>query len=194
MPERPKKPSKAKARILDAAASLFHQKGFAAATVRDLADAVGILSGSLFHHFPNKGEILFAVMENVIIEMDAALEKALAAATDTKASLRALIRNELEFIHGPHGAATAVLVYEWNTLSPENQSRLLQRRRAYFARWHTVLARAKAEGLVSQDPALLRQLLHGAIVWSVNWYDPAGALSLTELEASVLALACPSQS
>lgn len=193
MPEAAKKPSKAKARILDAAAHLFHQKGFAAATVRDLADAVGILSGSLFHHFANKDEILFAVMENVIIEMDASLDAALATAPDTKSRLRALIRNELEFIHGPKGAATAVLVYEWNTLSPENQNRLLQRRRAYFARWHTVLAQAKAEGLVQQDPALLRQLLHGAIVWSVNWYDPAGALSLPELEAAVVALACPSQ-
>ena len=187
------KPSKAKARILEAAARLFHQKGFAAATVRDLADEVGILSGSLFHHFPNKGEILFAVMENVIIEMDAFLEAALTAATDTKARLRALIRNELEFIHGPKGAATAVLVYEWNTLSPENQNRLLQRRRTYFARWHNVLTQAKGEGLVSQDPALLRQLLHGAIVWSVNWYDPAGTLSLPDLETAILALACPSQ-
>lgn len=191
MPEPAKKPSKAKARILDAAARLFHEKGFAAATVRDLADTVGILSGSLFHHFPNKDEILFAVMENVIIEMDTALETALASAPDTASRLRALIRNELEFIHGPHGAATSVLVYEWNTLSPENQNRLLLRRRAYFARWHAALEQAKAEGLVGQDPALLRQLLHGAIVWSVNWYDPAGPLTLPDLEAAVLALACP---
>lgn len=181
-------PSKAKRRILTAAARLFRSRGFARCTVRELADEVGILSGSLFHHFRSKDEILFAVMEEVITDMDAALAEALAAAPGVEDRLRALIRNQLDFIHGPRGDATAVLVYEWSSLSAEGQARLLERRRAFFERWNTVLSEARRKGLTDIDPIVLRQLIHGALVWTANWFDPEGTESIGDLEQSVYAL------
>lgn len=181
-------PSQAKRRILVAAARLFRQKGYARTTVRDLAEDVGILSGSLFHHFRSKDDILFAVMEEVIIDMDAALATALSEAATTAQKIRALIHNQLTFIHGPQRDATAVLVYEWHALSPEGQARLLERRERYFARWQTVLEQAHGEGLTSIAPTVLRQLLHGAIVWSAHWFDPNGQMSLDDLEDDILKL------
>ncbi len=184
----PATPSKAKRRILTAAAKLFRERGFARCTVRDLADDVGILSGSLFHHFKSKDEILFSVMERVIIEMDEALNAALAEATTTKDRVRALVHNQLEFIHGTHGDATAVLLYEWNALSPEGQAGLLNRRKRYFARRQEVLDEASQQNLIAIEPALLRQLMHGAIVWSARWFNPDGTLTIAELEKAVLTL------
>jgi AcrR family transcriptional regulator len=182
-------PSEAKRRILTAAAKLFRARGFARSTVRELADAVGILSGSLFHHFKSKDDILFAVMEEVIVDMDTALAAALKTAQTTEDKLRSLIHNQLSFIHGPQGDATAVLVYEWNTLSPEGQSRLLERRRHFFARWQDVLEQAHEQGLIAVEPRVLRQLLHGAAVWTANWYKPGGTISLEDLENSILEMA-----
>jgi AcrR family transcriptional regulator len=179
-------PSKAKRRILTAAAKLFRARGFARCTVRELADEVGILSGSLFHHVKSKDEILFAVMQEVITDMDTVLEATLAAAPDTTGSVRALIRTQLGFIHGPQGDATAVLVYEWHALSPAGQSRLLAQRKRYFARWEEVLEHAHTEGLLKGDPQALRQLVHGALVWTVNWYDPNGPMDLDALTETVL--------
>lgn len=184
----PERPGKAKRRILDAAARLFHERGFARCTVRELADAVGILSGSLFHHFRSKDEILLAVMEEVIAEMDATLAEALAQAEDTESRLRALIRTQLQFIHGPRGHATAVLMYEWGALSPEGQARLLEGRARYFRRWEDVLEEARRAGLTGTDPTVLRQLIHGAVVWTANWYQPDGAVPLEELEQAVVSL------
>lgn len=181
-------PSAAKRRILDAAARLFRQHGFARCTVRELAEEVGILSGSLFHHFRSKDEILFAVMEEVILEMDRALEEGLGRAETSEARIRALVHNQLHFTHGPRADATAVLVHEWNALSPEGQADLLKRRDRYFARWHAVFIEAKVEGLVDVEPTVLRQLLHGAVVWTAYWYDPNGTMSLEELEESALSL------
>jgi AcrR family transcriptional regulator len=181
-------PSKAKRRILTAAARLFRKRGFNRSTVRDLADEVGILSGSLFHHFRSKDDILFAVMEEVIVDMDTALAAALAEASTTAQKLRALIRNQLAFIHGPRGDATAVLVYEWNALSPEARAKLLERRRRYFDRWQEVLEQACAENLVRGEPAVLRQLIHGARVWSANWYRLDGPMTLEALEEAVVAM------
>ena len=182
-------PSEAKRRILTAAAKLFRERGFARSTVRELAEEVGILSGSLFHHFKSKDDILFAVMEEVIVDMDTALAAALKSAETTDDKLRALIHNQLSFIHGPQGDATAVLVYEWNTLSPEGQSRLLERRGHFFARWQDILEDAHAEGLIKVEPGILRQLIHGAAVWTANWYRPGGKMSLEQLENSILEMA-----
>lgn len=186
-------PSKAKRRILVAAASLFRRRGYARSTVRELADEVGIQSGSLFHHFKSKEEILFALMAEVIDLMDATLKQAIAEAPTTEQKVRALIHNQLTFIHGEHQDSAAVLVYEWESLSPENQARLLAGRDGYFERWSEVLSLAKKEGLIQVDPVILRQLLLGASVWSANWYDPAGELSLAELEDAVIKLVLPSR-
>ncbi|MDK3071827.1 TetR/AcrR family transcriptional regulator [Sedimentitalea sp. JM2-8] len=183
-----KRPGKAKRRILTAAARLFRGRGFDRCTVRELADEVGILSGSLFHHFRSKDDILFAVMEEVIVDMDATLAAALDSAPTTHDELRALIHNQLEFIHGPQADATAVLVYEWNALSPDGQARLLARRNAYFRRWQEVLTKARSEGLTNVDPVVSRQLIHGALVWSANWFDTNGAMTVEELEQAVMSM------
>ena len=181
-------PGPAKRRILEAAARLFRERGFARTTVRELADAVGMLSGSLFHHFKSKDEILFAVMQEVIIELDSALADRLQEAQGSKARIRALIRTQLEFTHGPRGDATAVLVHEWNALSPEGQAALLARRKRYFERWHAVFNEARQEGIVTVEPTVLQQLLHGAVVWTAYWYDPEGDLDLAGLEDAALSL------
>lgn len=187
MHERPT-PSQAKRRILDAAARLFRTRGFARSTVRELAEEVGILSGSLFHHFKSKDEILFAVMEEVIIDMDACLADRLAMARNSEERIRTLIRNQLEFTHGLRADATAVLVHEWNALSSEGQTVLLERRRRYFDRWHEVFAEARTQGLIGVDPTVLQQLLHGAVVWTGYWYDPNGEMDLAGLEDAALSL------
>lgn len=183
-----KPPGKAKRRILTAAARLFRKQGFDRTSVRELADAVGILSGSLFHHFRSKDDILFAVMEEVIVAMDAALAEALETATTTEDRLRALIHTELEFIHGEQSDATTVLVYEWHALSREGQTLLMELRNRYFARWQEVLDAALSCGLVLVEPVALRQLIHGATVWTAHWYRTDGPMSLAELENALLTL------
>ena len=60
-------PSSARGRLLSAAAHLFRLRGYDRTTVRDLGAALGIQSGSLFHHYKSKEEILKAVMRETII-------------------------------------------------------------------------------------------------------------------------------
>ncbi|TMJ43828.1 MAG: helix-turn-helix transcriptional regulator, partial [Alphaproteobacteria bacterium] len=49
--------------IVSAAAKVFRTKGYHAATVRDIAEEVGILKGSLYHHFASKEELLYLVVK-----------------------------------------------------------------------------------------------------------------------------------
>lgn len=63
-------PEVRKRRILDASARLFATRGFADTTVRDIAEAVDLLSGSLYHHFTSKEAILEAVMREFMVDME----------------------------------------------------------------------------------------------------------------------------
>ena len=181
-------PQSPKGRLLVAAAKLFCLKGYSRTTVRDLAAEVGILSGSIFHHFKNKDEILFAVMNEVVIAMVASLEAALGAVESTREKLHALVQVEVAFMHGDNSNATAVLMHEWRALSAERQKQVLEGRSIYYKLWEEVLEQALRERIISIDPFLLRQLIHGAIAWTSNWYKPGGDFSQQQLVDSVLQL------
>ncbi len=59
-------PASPKGKLLKVAARLFHEKGYDRTTTRDIASEVGILSGSIFHHFKNKDDILRVIMEESV--------------------------------------------------------------------------------------------------------------------------------
>ena len=132
-------PSSARGRLLNEAARLFRDKGYERTTVRDLAAAVGIQSGSLFHHFRTKEEILKAVMVETIRLNTALMQAAADQADSAREKLRALIRAELESINGQTGEAMAVLVYEWRSLSESSQAEVLELRDIYEDLWLSTL-------------------------------------------------------
>lgn len=182
-------PQSAKGRLIQAAARLFRDKGYERTTVRDLAAEVGILSGSLFHHFKNKERILRAVMEEAILLNTETMKAALAEADNSKDRVLALIKCELASILGDTGAAMTVLVFEWRSLNEDSQAHILGLRDIYEQLWLDALNEAKDDGLVVIDPFILRRLLTGALSWTVNWYDEEGDMDLDALARNALSLA-----
>jgi len=182
-------PASPKGRLLAAAAKLFREKGYSRTTVRDLAAEVGILSGSIFHHFANKDEILFGVMREVVSAMNASLAESLSHEHSPRDKVRALIHHELTFVLGTPGNASAVLVFEWRALSEDRQAEILKQREVYDQLWLETLEEARAAGLTHMESDVLRQLLHGAIAWTLNWYDPEGPLTMDDLIERTMSLA-----
>ena len=182
-------PDSAKGRLLQAAATLFKDKGYERTTVRDLGKAVGIQSGSLFHHYPNKEAILRAVMEETILLNTELMKAALAQSQTPEDKVLALIQCELESVMGETGAAMTVLVYEWRSLNEENQQHILTLRDIYEGLWIDALTAAKESGSVVIDPFVLRRLLTGALSWTVNWYRQEGDLTIDQLAQMALSLA-----
>ncbi len=183
-------PDSAKGRLLSGAAHLFREKGYERTTVRDIASEIGIQSGSLFHHFKSKEDILKAVMTDAVIYNTEKMRAAVAGAEGPKAQLLACIRCELASIHSSDTVeAMSVLVSEWRSLSEPNQRDILELRAIYEESWINALTAAKEQGLVTGDVFILRRLLTGALNWTTNWYKLDGDLSLEELAAEVLQLA-----
>ncbi|NWN91252.1 TetR/AcrR family transcriptional regulator [Marinobacter adhaerens] len=182
-------PDSARGRLLREAARLFRDKGYERTTVRDLAAAVGIQSGSLFHHFRTKEEILKAVMVETIRLNTAVMQAAMEAADTNREKLRALISAELESINGQTGEAMAVLVFEWRSLSEPSQAEVLKLRDIYESLWLEVLTALKEEGALVADPFVVRRMLTGALSWTVTWYRPErGGLSQEGLTDQVMAM------
>ncbi len=182
-------PQSAKGRLMRAAAHLFKNKGYERTTVRELGAAVGIQSGSLFHHFKSKEAILLCVMEETIVINIARMHEALKHAQDPKAKLLALIECELASIHTDTGEAMGVLVYEWRSLSEDKQKYILQLRDEYESLWLSTINQGRQDGLIEHDAFILRRLLTGAIGWTTTWYRPKGDITLEALAQQTLKLA-----
>lgn len=163
------------------AARLFMQQGFDRTTVRMLADAMGIKSGSLFHHFADKQEILCAVIEESTRHALFSARRALTDASPTpRARLVALARVHLETLHDDRHAH-GVALYEWRRLNDEDREHLTHLRDAYEALWHQVIVEAREEGLVYGDPATITRFALGALNWTARWFDPEGPMDTSQL-------------
>ncbi|WP_269844211.1 TetR/AcrR family transcriptional regulator [Halovibrio salipaludis] len=181
-------PESPRGRLLRQAAHLFRDKGYERTTVRDLAAAVGIQSGSIFHHFRTKEEILKAVMREAILVNTGRMRSRLASAGSTRDALRVLVQCELESINGETGEAMAVLVYEWRSLSEASQAEILELREVYEGIWLDTLTRAKSDGLIEAEPFILRRFLTGALSWTITWYRPEGDMTIENLADHVMSM------
>ncbi len=184
-------PDSPKGVLLNKAAHLFRTQGYERTTVRDIGREVGILPGSIFHHFRSKDEILRTVMrENIIVSL-ARLRMALNQEESLEGRLRALVRCELFATNSEEtGEAWTVLVQEWRSLSPEGQQEILVLREEYENYWLDALETARQQGRIALDPFILRRLLAGALNWTSHWFRPdrKPGLTLDELTEEVLRL------
>jgi AcrR family transcriptional regulator len=171
-----------------AAATLFRDQGYERTTVRDLGNAVGLQSGSLFYHFRSKEEILVAVMALGITRTTQQLQSALAKATSPRTKLSALFHVHLHSLLGENQTALEVMLYEWRSVSAEARPGLIVLRDRYEALWQEVLDQAAAAGLVKQDTRLLRRTLLGSLHWSVQWFKQEGELDVDALAERMLEL------
>lgn len=179
--------SPAKERLLHVAIDLFYEKGFERTTVRDIAAKAGILSGSLFHHFKSKQEILFTAMALTTRAMGENAKEAVEGIDDPVEQLRALILSELSSIHRGSGHAAFVLVDEWRSLDEGYRDIVLAMRDESYERcWEVALEGCAQNGLLKADPRIVRQHMRGANAWTKNWFRMDGKLSLQGLADETL--------
>jgi AcrR family transcriptional regulator len=184
-------PDSPRGRLLDQAAQLFRQKGYERTTVRDIAGAVGIQSGSIFHHFSSKEDILRSVMSEALIYFTEILRDAISRAEGPQDKLLACIRSELQFTIGPDTTAImSVLISEWRSLSSEVQQDILQYRDVYEQLWLDALQDTEKAGLLAGDMFVTRRLIAGAIHWTPYWFQLDGELSLEDLAMETLQMIC----
>jgi AcrR family transcriptional regulator len=178
----PKPPSKSEATrqsILHAAAGLFRQRGYAEVSLRDIAEAVGMKTGSLYYHFNSKEslveEILALGTQGAFDASKAAVE-ALGPAADPVDKLGAVVLAHTRFLHDEEDFASANLKI-LHQVPPAIRERHVRQDREYGHFVAGVIDEiAGTHGLApGVDPSVLRMLCFGAMNWSISWFDPEGA-------------------
>ena len=176
--------------LLQAAAMLFREKGYAATTTRDIAAAAGMQSGSPFYHFKSKEALLFAVMEQGMLSAQqrqtAAQIPLQSAAAPAQERLRALIQVHLEVLLGPGNDFVPVMLFESRSLQGRHRKHLAQLIADYEALWMPVLEQLHTAEQLKAPVGLARLLIFGALNWSVQWFDVRKSATLHDLTHAAL--------
>ena len=157
--------------LLDAAARLFARRGYAATSMRDIAVEIKMLPGSLYYHFPSKEDLLLAVYQAGVIELEKAATEAVAKETDPWDRLEAMCKAHLETVLRDSDYAQ-VLIRVLPDDIPQAADRLRELRDSYEQFFRQVVAQLPLPA--GTDRRALRLMLMGALNWAALWFDPDG--------------------
>ncbi|MCE7947716.1 MAG: TetR/AcrR family transcriptional regulator [Chloroflexi bacterium CFX4] len=205
MPRKPADQTVHRTDILQAAATVFRERGYAGATMADIARRVRLTAGSLYHHFPaGKQDLLLAVLNVGMDNVLAQLESILAQNLPPDETLRQMITAHALAVT-QNVSVGAAMVFEIRTLislAPDDPSAaerdaFLARRATFERHFRTVIERGIQRGVFRQvEAGIFTKALLGAQNWISVWYREDGKLNGAQIaahmaETFLAALGCP---
>ncbi len=179
-----------RAELLTMAAPLFATKGFRQTTVRDIADEAGILSGSLYHHFSSKEDMLIEVLSEFLGGLQKRFEGIVEAGGTPREVLDGLVRESFATIaeqrdtvalyQNEQGFLTSTPGFEFVGESSRENERI----------WIGVLRAGRESGAFRHDLDLdlTYRFIRDAVWASVHWYRPGGRFGHETIAEQYLAL------
>ena len=165
--------------LLAIAAKLFAERGFKNTTVRDIADAAGILSGSLYHHFDSKESMVDEILSSFQDELFGKYAEILAGGADARAKLDAAVRVSFEAID-QHRNEVAIFQNEADYLGTfERFAYLADRNQQSRDVWLVLLQGGIDAGVLRSDLdlELTYRFIRDTVWVAVRWYRPGAKLS-----------------
>lgn len=173
--------------ILRTAARLFQQRGYDATSMNDVAAALKLSKGGLYHHFQSKDEILFEIMNHAMEITQERVLSPVRSIVDPEERLRSLIRRHMEVVLSPRDREITVMLHENHPLPPALRKRINQRKKEYVHFVENVIADVQKESQRTRgskpnvSPRAAAFALLGMINWIYQWYKPEGNLQAQNL-------------
>jgi TetR/AcrR family transcriptional regulator, cholesterol catabolism regulator len=164
--------------LLAIAAGLFAERGFKNTTVRDIADAAGILSGSLYHHFDSKESIVDELLDSFQRSLWEEYDAIEASDRTPRQKLEAVVRTSFDAIDRHH-SEVAIFQTDAAYLAGFDRFAYLQERNVRFRDLWTSLLRHgidSGELRADLDVELVYRFLRDTVWVAVRWYRPGGEL------------------
>jgi AcrR family transcriptional regulator len=179
--------SRRREEILSVAADLFARKGFEGTTVRDIAEAAGILSGSLYHHFRSKEQIMDEIVTAYFEEIEERWSVVLDGSSDPAEQFAAMLRELLLAVHRHPGAAR-MLTNEWSNF--REVSALTQRWKAHEAQGRSLARAAVADGTFRSDidAFYLYSVGMDVVRGFAGWYRPGSRADIQQVAHAYVTL------
>lgn len=156
--------------LLTTAAKLFHEQGYDATSLRDIARRAGVPVGSLYYHFPSKEELFEAVYEEAIHRLTALVEAAVSEANTPADRLQAACAAHLRPLCGGDEFTTAAIPTRIPAVSAATRKTLVALNLGYESIFKRLIESLPLPPGV--NPSLLRLQILGALNWTVTWYKP----------------------
>ncbi len=174
--DEPRPHRKRDAEVLDAAARVFHERGYGNASVQDVADEVGILKGSLYHYIDTKEDLLHRLLEGVHDDVQAILLE-VQATTGLRplARLHLYVRRQVEF-NARNLTRISVYYHDVERLTPARRDAIFALRRVHESFVLDLIREAQEQGDIAEtvDARLLANCVFATIIWVYRWYQPRG--------------------
>jgi AcrR family transcriptional regulator len=157
--------------MITLAGELFAQKGYRATTVREIADAAGILSGSLYHHFDSKESIGDEILSGFMNEVLTAYRAAVASGGGPRAVIEQIVRSTSRIL-AQHRAALTMLQHDWSYFFAQPRFAYLRKALREIERtWVTQLQRGIDDGVFRDDldPSLTYRLVRDILWMPAQW-------------------------
>ena len=176
--------------LLRIAARLFAERGFRNTTVRDIADAAGILSGSLYHHFDSKESMVDEILQTFQQELFASYDDVLASDLPARQKIEAAVRLSFEAID-EHHHEVAIFQNDADYLgSFERFGYLAERNSQSRQVWMSLLEEGVKSGALRKDldVELVYRFIRDTVWVAVRWYRPGGELTHDQVADQYLAI------
>jgi AcrR family transcriptional regulator len=164
--------------ILRTAARLFQQQGYDGTSMNDVAAALKLSKGGLYHHFQSKDEILFDLMSHAMDITEERVLNPVRAIAEPEERLRTLIRRHIAVVLSERDREITVMLHENHPLSPALRKRINARKKDYVHFVENLIAdvhRTRGSSATVTPRAAAFALL-GMINWIYQWYRPEGSL------------------
>jgi AcrR family transcriptional regulator len=176
--------------LLAIAARLFAERGFKNTTVRDIADAAGILSGSLYHHFDSKESMVDELLNTFQTSLWEEYDEIEASDLTPRAKLEAVVRTSFDAIDHHH-SEVAIFQNDAAYLTTFERFAYLDKRNLKFRTLWTGLLEAAVESgelRADLDVELVYRFLRDTVWVAVRWYRPGGDLSPSDVADQYLTI------
>lgn len=174
--------------LLQAAAQLFARHGYRKTSLEDVAEALAIKKGSLYHYIRSKEELLARIYDRILDRIEDAVRPHAGARLAADERLRRMIDAHVAVVAAERDML-AVVFKEEPELAAPSQTVIRQRKRAYERIFERVVEEGQAEGVLRPfPPRLLVLVLLGACNWMYHWYRAEGRSTPAELAARITLL------
>ncbi len=176
--------------LLRLAATMFAERGLRATTVRDIADSAGILSGSLYHHFSSKEEMVDEVLRGFLDWLFERYQQIVATEANPLERLKGLFLASFEAIETRHAE---VVIYQDEAKRLSSQPRFSyveERNKEQRKLWVDILTEGIEQGQFRPDidVDLVYRFIRDTTWVSVRWYQPGGALTAEQVGQQYLSI------
>ena len=169
---------------------MFAARGYSATTVREVADAAGMLGGSLYYHFSSKEAMVDEILSVFLTELWEAYDEILGRGWGAREALEALIIASFDSIDR-HRPAVVIYQNESKHLGTNDRfSYLLDSQKRFRQMWVDLLEKGIDEGdfRADLDPPVIYRFLRDTVWVAASWYQPQGRLTSEEIARQYLAM------